>query len=210
MAVTVTGSTTDSLTGIEGIRGSEWNDTLIGDGGSNNLIGGMGSDTIIGGGGNDTIDLTAFATWSQQGFIMGSVVRMNSLLEGRDEVTNFTAASQQTSGDMIDLSNIAHLGANTRIQAFNGPGIPGANDFTDSNVFIFGGSGMTATDVANLIAGDSDVTATTGYAIFRDAGNSGQTTIYHSADLASGGAMTALVILAGVDPTIIQQQNLIL
>jgi Ca2+-binding RTX toxin-like protein len=44
---------TDTLTSIENIRGSIYNDVLIGDGGNNTITGGSGSDKIDGGAGTD-------------------------------------------------------------------------------------------------------------------------------------------------------------
>src|SRR5262249_57705343 len=55
----------DTLTNIENLIGSTFNDTLIGDQNANVLIGGAGADTLIGGGGSDTasyIDSTAGVT----------------------------------------------------------------------------------------------------------------------------------------------------
>ena len=46
---------TDTLIGIRGVRGSNFADTIIGDGGNNNLEGRGGNDTIDGGAGNDLI-----------------------------------------------------------------------------------------------------------------------------------------------------------
>ncbi|QAU35553.1 hypothetical protein [Janthinobacterium sp. 17J80-10] len=46
----------DTLIGIEAVEGSEFNDTLIGNGGNNRLRGDLGNDTLIGGAGNDTLD----------------------------------------------------------------------------------------------------------------------------------------------------------
>jgi Ca2+-binding RTX toxin-like protein len=45
---------TDTLTGIENLIGSQYADTLTGDGNDNLLEGGLGNDTIVGGGGLDT------------------------------------------------------------------------------------------------------------------------------------------------------------
>jgi len=50
------GAGTDTLTGIEGLTGSAFNDTLIGDAGANTLNGGTGNDTLRGDLGNDVID----------------------------------------------------------------------------------------------------------------------------------------------------------
>jgi len=46
---------TDSLTGIEAVRGSEYDDTLTGDDSGNRLEGTTGNDSIDGGGGDDEI-----------------------------------------------------------------------------------------------------------------------------------------------------------
>ena len=47
--------TTDTLLNIENVRGSSWNDVIVGDGGNNNVEGIAGNDTIDGGEGNDTL-----------------------------------------------------------------------------------------------------------------------------------------------------------
>jgi len=46
---------TDTLTNIENINGSQFNDTLTGDAADNIIRGGSGNDIIFGGGGNDTL-----------------------------------------------------------------------------------------------------------------------------------------------------------
>jgi len=69
----------DTLAGIEGVRGSDFNDTLIGNDGANVLQGGSGADTLTGGGGNDT-------------FVF-------SLGDGHDTVTDFTVGQ-----DKFDLT----------------------------------------------------------------------------------------------------------
>ncbi|WP_420103377.1 cadherin domain-containing protein, partial [Bosea sp. (in: a-proteobacteria)] len=45
----------DTLSGIENVIGSDYADTLTGDGGANRLVGGAGDDSLTGGGGNDTL-----------------------------------------------------------------------------------------------------------------------------------------------------------
>ncbi|SDY83415.1 calcium-binding protein [Nitrosomonas sp. Nm33] len=49
------GAGNDTLTGIEGITASGYNDTLIGDNSNNELNGGDGDDTVNGGDGDDTL-----------------------------------------------------------------------------------------------------------------------------------------------------------
>jgi trimeric autotransporter adhesin len=54
---TATGSDgNDKLFGIENIKGSTYNDILVGDAGNNALYGDQGSDTLYGGSGNDILD----------------------------------------------------------------------------------------------------------------------------------------------------------
>jgi len=50
---------TDTLISIENVEGSNFNDTLIGNGGDNVINGGAGDDTIDGGAGVDLLDLSA-------------------------------------------------------------------------------------------------------------------------------------------------------
>jgi Ca2+-binding RTX toxin-like protein len=49
------GAGVDKLSEFEGVRGSAYADTLIGDGGDNTLNGGGGNDRLIGGGGHDVL-----------------------------------------------------------------------------------------------------------------------------------------------------------
>ncbi|QNM82997.1 hypothetical protein H8M03_01125 [Sphingomonas sabuli] len=53
---TASGDGTDSLSGIETVVGSAFDDLLVGDAGVNSLIGGGGADTIDGGDGDDVLD----------------------------------------------------------------------------------------------------------------------------------------------------------
>jgi Ca2+-binding RTX toxin-like protein len=49
------GAGTDTLTGIENLLGSSYNDTLTGDANANTIEGGLGNDTLNGGAGVDTV-----------------------------------------------------------------------------------------------------------------------------------------------------------
>lgn len=49
------GAGSDTLSGIENLAGSAYDDTLTGDGASNTLSGGAGNDTLTGAAGNDTL-----------------------------------------------------------------------------------------------------------------------------------------------------------
>ena len=50
-----TGEGTDTLSGVENLLGSAFDDTLTGDAGANRLDGGAGNDVLNGGGGNDVL-----------------------------------------------------------------------------------------------------------------------------------------------------------
>ena len=49
------GSGSDTVSGIENLTGSKYNDKLTGSSGANRLDGGSGNDTLSGGSGNDTL-----------------------------------------------------------------------------------------------------------------------------------------------------------
>ncbi len=51
------GAGTDTLSGIENVTGSSYNDILTGDANANTLVGGAGNDTMTGNDGNDTLDM---------------------------------------------------------------------------------------------------------------------------------------------------------
>ena len=87
---------------IEGLRGSDFNDTLIGDANDNTLEGGAGADRLNGGPGNDT--LTGGPGPDTFIFAPGN---------GADTITDFSAAE----GDRIDLSAFIGIGSIGQIQA---------------------------------------------------------------------------------------------
>ncbi|MDC0640406.1 hypothetical protein OAP36_05565, partial [Planktomarina temperata] len=72
----------DTLTSIENLMGSDFNDILTGNSGANTLDGGTGADTLTGGGENDTFKF-------ETGF-------------GADTITDFTRGS-----DTLDFSGMA-------------------------------------------------------------------------------------------------------
>jgi len=74
---------TDSLSDINGVIGSSFNDTITGNGDNNILFGGQGADLLTGGGGSDTF------------------AYMNTL-EGGDTITDFEAGE-----DYIGLNHMA-------------------------------------------------------------------------------------------------------
>ncbi len=92
----------DTFTSIEGLVGSDFDDTLIGDAGDNELRGGLGADVLNGGPGNDTLtggpgpDTFVFAPGYDA-----------------DTVTDFSTAD----GDRIDLSGFSDIHTLAQAQA---------------------------------------------------------------------------------------------
>ncbi len=95
---------TDTLLNIERVRGSDYNDEILGNGGNNRLEGGLGDDQISGLGGNDTLiggdgdDLFTFADG-----------------EGNDTINDFVAGVG--TDDQIDFSAVALLNNFADVQA---------------------------------------------------------------------------------------------
>ncbi len=206
---TASGYTADSLTDIESVRGSEYNDSIVGSSANNTIVGGLGSDTINGGAGNDTIDLTAFNT-SGQGTPQGSLVKIDSLLDGTDTILNFTFNDPSWGGDRIDLSGIANLGNTANVAQFYGSGTQDASAYQGKNVIIFEDVAMTQQEAVARVTGNSNV-VDQGFLIFKDAGNNNQATIFHSSNMMSDASLQAVVVLAGdVNLNMLHQPNLIL
>ncbi len=67
---------TDSVSGIEGVYGSDFNDTIVGSAGDDYLMGGAGVDNINGGAGFDTL---AFWAADRAPNTTGIVINMNTL-----------------------------------------------------------------------------------------------------------------------------------
>jgi len=77
----------DSLSGIENLIGSAFNDTITGDGGANWIIGGAGNDILNGMGGIDTLSYASAA--SAVTVNLGTVISQNTVGAGWDTLSNF-------------------------------------------------------------------------------------------------------------------------
>jgi Ca2+-binding RTX toxin-like protein/type III secretion system FlhB-like substrate exporter len=134
----------DSLSDIENITGSAFNDTLTGDTGANVLAGGAGADTLVGDSGTDTADYSTSA----------SAVTVN------------LATNVNTGGDAQDdsLATIENITGSANDDVLTGNA--GANVLTGGagNDTLTGGAGAdtlaggSGTDTANYWASASAVT----------------------------------------------------
>ena len=96
----IVGSDTSSIRNVEGVYGSDQNDQLTGDGGTNLLDGGLGDDILHGGAGADDIyggagsDVFKYTSASDTGVGDGN----------RDTIYDFDAGTSTSNVDRIDLT----------------------------------------------------------------------------------------------------------
>jgi Ca2+-binding RTX toxin-like protein len=99
------GAGTDTLAGIENLIGSNFNDTLTGDGAGNRINGGLGDDVLNGGGGDDFL-IGGLGDNTLTGGSGADTFQWLSGNGGHDVVTDFTPGI-----DKLDLSQLL-LGEN--------------------------------------------------------------------------------------------------
>ncbi|UHC80411.1 retention module-containing protein [Pseudomonas sp. NIBR-H-19] len=129
------GAGTDTLTGIENLVGSNFNDSLTGDNNNNVINGGLGNDTLNGGGGDDLLiggmgnnTLTGGAGADTFQWLKGN--------SGHDLITDFTPGT-----DKLDLSQL--------LQGENGT-TSSLDDYLHFTVSGSGASVMTSIDVSAM------------------------------------------------------------
>ncbi|WP_448647330.1 retention module-containing protein [Pseudomonas mohnii] len=129
------GAGTDTLTGIENLTGSNYNDTLTGDNNSNIINGGLGNDVLNGGGGDDFLigglgnnTLTGGAGADTFEWLKGN--------SGHDVVTDFAPGT-----DKLDLSQLLQGENNTAASL---------DDYLHFTVSGSGASVVTSIDVSAL------------------------------------------------------------
>jgi Ca2+-binding RTX toxin-like protein len=103
------GAGTDTLSSIEHLVGSAFNDTLTGNAGNNTLTGGNGNDTLNGGSGNDTL-IGGLGLDTLTGGVGNDIFDYNAVTEspvgtGRDKIVGFVGNGTLV-GDQIDLATI--------------------------------------------------------------------------------------------------------
>jgi Ca2+-binding RTX toxin-like protein len=135
----------DKLTGIENIRGTNHDDTIIGDGGANAIKGEDGDDTIRGAGGDDTLEGGDGAdTFQFTGFGEGNdtikdfdlnndVLAFSSALDtgGAAGILDELQAAITDVDDQGNGDDVVITFANGQTLTFTGAGTGAVNDITD-------------------------------------------------------------------------------
>ncbi|WLI47562.1 retention module-containing protein [Pseudomonas beijingensis] len=129
------GAGTDTLAGIENLVGSNFNDTLTGDGASNRINGGLGNDVLNGAGGDDML-IGGLGNNTLTGGSGADTFQWQAGNSGHDVITDFALGV-----DKLDLSQL--------LQGENGSAAL-LDDYLHFSVSGSGGSVVTSIDVSAI------------------------------------------------------------
>ncbi|MGX0891851.1 VCBS repeat-containing protein [Pseudomonas sp. ADAK2 TE3594] len=129
------GAGTDTLTGIENLTGSNFNDSLMGDNNSNIINGGLGNDALNGGGGDDFL-IGGLGNNTLTGGSGADTFQWLKGNSGHDVITDFTPGT-----DKLDLSQL--------LQGENGTAAS-LDDYLHFKVTGSGASLVTSIDVSAM------------------------------------------------------------
>jgi Ca2+-binding RTX toxin-like protein len=129
------GAGTDTLTGIENLTGSNFNDSLTGDNNSNIINGGLGNDALNGGGGDDFL-IGGLGNNTLTGGSGADTFQWLKGNSGHDVITDFTPGT-----DKLDLSQL--------LQGENGTAAS-LDDYLHFKVTGSGASLVTSIDVSTM------------------------------------------------------------
>ena len=161
----------DTLVGMEGVRGSEYADSLVGDGQDNYLEGNAGADTMVGGAGEDYLggdeDADSLTGGAGDDCLVGGAG--DDTLDGGDD-SDTASYADATGAVTVDLSTNTATGADGTDSLVNienvtgsgyddclvGDGVTGSNHFGN---MLTGGAGNDTLDGG---AGDGDIASYSG------------------------------------------------
>ncbi|MEZ5843277.1 MAG: cadherin domain-containing protein [Hyphomicrobiaceae bacterium] len=184
--------TTDTVTGIENVRGSEFDDTITGDANANRLEGRDGNDTLTGGGGVDTFaggagndvfngDTTDYADYSGDaiaGGTLGILVNQHaSLTQGGIAPDTVIDAF----GDTDTIVNVRHIIGTESADQIYGGGHSNILDGRGGDDYIFGHDGDDT-----LIGGAGNDTLEGGFGFDTFIAGAGDDTLVNQASSISG------------------------
>ncbi|RON60731.1 retention module-containing protein [Pseudomonas fluorescens] len=129
------GAGTDTLTGIENLVGSNFNDSLTGDNNNNVINGGLGNDILNGGGGDDLL-IGGLGNNTMTGGAGADTFQWLKGNSGHDLITDFTPGT-----DKLDLSQL--------LQGENGT-TASLDDYLHFTVTGSGASLLTSIDVSAM------------------------------------------------------------
>ena len=143
----VTSNGTDTLSRVESIAGSEFNDVLTGDANANTLDGNGGDDSITGGAGDDVLKggsgidtVSYFAT--VRGVTLNLATGIATSTDGTDTLSGFENASGSNTGADIITGNVF----NNQLLGLGGDDVFFGSDGWDT---LTGGGGMDTANYAN-------------------------------------------------------------
>jgi len=129
------GAGTDTLASIENLVGSNFNDTLTGDGAGNRIDGGLGHDVLNGGGGDDIL-IGGLGNNTLTGGSGADTFQWHAGNSGHDVITDFTPGL-----DKLDLSQLLQ-GENSSAASLD--------DYLHFTVTGTGASVITSIDVSSI------------------------------------------------------------
>jgi Ca2+-binding RTX toxin-like protein len=186
---------TDTLTSIENLLGSDFNDTLTGDAGANKLEGGLGNDTLNGGLGNDTLDGgTGTDTASYAGATAGVTVTLAS-----SAAQNTVNAGLDT---LIDIENLTGSGFNDALTGNTGANLLQGwlgNDTLNGGLGNDTLDGGTGTDTASYAGATAGVTVTLASSAAQNTVNAGLDTLISIENLIGSGFNDVLTGSSGAN-----------
>ncbi len=147
----------DTLIGIENLVGSQYNDTLTGDGNANTIEGGRGNDTLVGGGGIDTL--------SYAGASAGVTVSLDQQGGGQNTVNAGVDVASGFENLQGSAFNDTLTGDASRNKIFGGAGDDTLNPGTTAVGLVDILDGGIGSDTASFAGATGGVTATLNGAI---------------------------------------------